>query len=326
MKKPFVSVIIPTKNSGNVLEDCLKSLKRQDYPKNCYEIIIGDDHSKDKTVEIAKKYGTKVVRSDKPPGRQRNDAISKAKGSILGFIDSDCVANRDWISKGVSNFTDENVAIVGGPNFTHPDDPFLAHCSGYVFSSRAGSAAMSARYTSDGGSVREADETGLISCNMFMRKSIFKKMEGFETKFFPNEENELMHRVKAAGHKLLYVPDMVVHHHRRSTMRGFFMQALNYGSSRALLVKEHPRVLKVFHIFPSVFAISLLMGPVLSLIFSQLWLLYFMLVGIYFSLMILLGVCKAVELGDARLVFVMPVMFFMLHFAYGVGFIAGLFK
>jgi glycosyltransferase involved in cell wall biosynthesis len=326
MEKPFVSIIMPTRNSESVLEECLKSLKRQNYPKNRYEIVIADDHSKDRTVEIAKKYGAKVVESSGPPGRQRNDAIGAAKGSILGFIDSDCVAENEWISKGVKNFSAGGVAIVGGPNFTHPKDSFIAHCSGYVFSSRAGSASMCARYTSDGNAVRETDETGLISCNLFMRKSVFEKMKGFETKFFPNEENELMHRVKADGYKLLYVPDMVVYHHRRSTIKGFFMQCLFYGISRAQLIKKHPRVVKIFHLAPSTFVLYLLFGPLTYFLLPQLWLLYLAFFGFYFVFMILLGIYKAVKFHDTRLAVIMPLMFFIMHFAYGAGFIKGLFK
>jgi len=326
MEKTFVSIVIPTRNNEKVLEDCLKSLRKQDYPKNRFEIIIADDHSTDKTAAVAKKYGVKIVKSSGPPGRQRNDAIAAAKGQIIGFIDSDCVAEKSWISKGVSNFTDDNIAIVGGPNFTHPNDPFIAHATGYVFSSRAGSAAMSARYTNRGKAVKETDETGLISCNMFMRKKVVDEMKGFETKFFPNEENELMHRVKVAGYRLLYVPNMTVHHHRRSTLKGFFFQSLFYGISRAQLVKEHPRVLKLLHLVPTAFVLFLLLAPLAAFAFPQYWIFYYLFVGLYFSFMVSLGIYKAFKFKDARLAIIMPLMFFILHFAYGIGFIRGLFK
>jgi len=326
VKKPFVSIIIPVRNSEATLEECLESLKKQDYPKSRYEIVIADDNSKDRTVELAKKHGAKVVESIGPPGRQRNDAIAASKGLILGFIDSDCVATKDWISKGVENFIDSDTAIVGGPNFTHPKDPDIAHYSGYVFSSRAGSATMSARYTNRGMRTRETDETGLISCNMFMKKDIFKKMKGFDTDIFPNEENELMHRVKAMGYKLLYVPGMHVYHHRRPTLKGFFTQALFYGISRAQLIKKHPRVAKIFHLAPSAFVLLLLLTPLLCFSLPGLWPAYIVFVGIYFFLMLSLGVYNAFRFGDARLALMMPAMLFMLHFAYGIGFIWGLFK
>jgi len=60
-----VSIIIPTKNNGDILEKCLASIQNLDYPKDKYEVIIVDGHSTDNTVEIGKKYGCKVVYEDR---------------------------------------------------------------------------------------------------------------------------------------------------------------------------------------------------------------------------------------------------------------------
>jgi glycosyltransferase involved in cell wall biosynthesis len=60
-----VSIIIPTKNNVNLLEKCLKSIRYLDFPKDEYEVIIVDGYSTDGTVEIAKKYGCKVIFEDK---------------------------------------------------------------------------------------------------------------------------------------------------------------------------------------------------------------------------------------------------------------------
>jgi glycosyltransferase involved in cell wall biosynthesis len=51
---PLVSVIVPTYRSSATLEDCLVSIRKQDYP--AIELIVVDNHSADATVEIAKKY------------------------------------------------------------------------------------------------------------------------------------------------------------------------------------------------------------------------------------------------------------------------------
>ena len=56
-----VSIIIPTKNNGDILEKCLASIENLDYPKDGEEIIIVDGHSTDGTVEIAKKYEIKTI-------------------------------------------------------------------------------------------------------------------------------------------------------------------------------------------------------------------------------------------------------------------------
>jgi len=58
-----VSIIIPTKNNGDILDKCLASIQNLDYPKDKYEVIIVDGYFIDNTVEIAKKC--KVVYEDR---------------------------------------------------------------------------------------------------------------------------------------------------------------------------------------------------------------------------------------------------------------------
>jgi len=63
---------------------------------------------------------------------KRNLGIRKAKGGILAFIDSDAYPARDWLSKALPLFTDESVAVVGGPNITKPSDSLLEKQVGSV--------------------------------------------------------------------------------------------------------------------------------------------------------------------------------------------------
>jgi len=81
-----VSIIIPTKNNGDILDKCLASIQNLDYPKDKYEVIIVDGHSTDNTVEIVKKYGCKVVYEDR--GR-----ISYARD--IGVKQIDGIRDRD---------------------------------------------------------------------------------------------------------------------------------------------------------------------------------------------------------------------------------------
>src|ERR1035437_3043882 len=82
MNNPLVSIIIPTRNSSKQLIDCLEGIKRQTY-KNI-EIIVSDGISTDNTVQIAKKYGAKIVINKKilaEPGVRFG--FHNAKGEIL---------------------------------------------------------------------------------------------------------------------------------------------------------------------------------------------------------------------------------------------------
>ena len=100
-QSPLVSIIIPTLNSERVINYCLQSIKKQNY-KN-YEIIIVDNGSKDKTIEIAKKYTKKIFHNSlKSAEASKAFGLTKASGKYIALIDSDNILPTDnWISSMV---------------------------------------------------------------------------------------------------------------------------------------------------------------------------------------------------------------------------------
>lgn len=81
----MISVVVLTKNEEKNLQDCLESIKW------CDEILVIDDNSTDKTIEIAKKYGARVfIRSlNNSFAQQRNFGLKKAWGKWVLFLDAD---------------------------------------------------------------------------------------------------------------------------------------------------------------------------------------------------------------------------------------------
>ncbi|MGC9157213.1 MAG: glycosyltransferase family 2 protein [Candidatus Micrarchaeia archaeon] len=92
--KHFISLIIPTwneeKNIGKVIEGAKAELDKMGYP---YEIIVVDKYSKDKTVEIAKRLGAKVIYDAYGKGSALVKGMKLAKGDILISMDAD-LSNR----------------------------------------------------------------------------------------------------------------------------------------------------------------------------------------------------------------------------------------
>jgi len=91
----FVSIVIPTKNEekniGYVLKDIKKFFEEKKDIK--YEVIIVDAYSKDRTVEIAKKFGAKVIFDEFGKGSALIKGMKRAKGDIIISMDADC-SNR----------------------------------------------------------------------------------------------------------------------------------------------------------------------------------------------------------------------------------------
>ena len=92
-KKELVSIVVPVYNCENYIERCIKSLLEQTY-KNI-EIILINDGSKDRSLDICKKYSNidkRIVIIDKKNegvSKARNTGIKKSNGKFISFVDAD---------------------------------------------------------------------------------------------------------------------------------------------------------------------------------------------------------------------------------------------
>ncbi|HWJ77624.1 MAG TPA: glycosyltransferase family A protein [Niallia sp.] len=89
--QPMISIIIPARNEERTIENLLSSLKNQQYPH--YEVIVVDDESIDKTAEVAKCYGAKVIHQGKKKWKGKSAACwngaKVARGDLFLFLDAD---------------------------------------------------------------------------------------------------------------------------------------------------------------------------------------------------------------------------------------------
>ena len=184
-----VSIVIPTKNNGNIIARCLDSIINPfrksvdgkcfadlDYLKDKVEVIIVDGHSTDDTVEIAKKYGCKIVYEDIGTiGGARDLGVKESSGEFIAFTDADCLVDTNWIKNIIKHFNNEDIAAVGGPNVTPEGDTNFAKCVGTILSflSKPG-----ARYGLNADKVMEIYHNP--TCNVMYRKRALEgtKMKG----------------------------------------------------------------------------------------------------------------------------------------------------
>jgi len=108
-----VSIIIPTYNSEKTLFECLKSVYSQSYP--FYEVIIVDNYSTDGTLDIAKKFGVKIIQAKSNPARARNIGIANSAGKYILFVDSDQILSPSVIEDCVKKCEKEKAGMVRIP-------------------------------------------------------------------------------------------------------------------------------------------------------------------------------------------------------------------
>ncbi len=114
---PAVSVIIPVRNRPAEITACLNSLNRLDYPAEKLEIIVVDDASGDATPEAVIRFPeARLLRMQHHHQASfcRNRAAEAARGDVLAFIDSDCLADPTWLKELVPAFRDTSLGALGG--------------------------------------------------------------------------------------------------------------------------------------------------------------------------------------------------------------------
>ncbi len=108
------TVVIPALNEEEFIGDCLRSIRAQTLPPA--EIIVVDNGSTDRTVEIARKFADLVLIL---PGlslwEMKQRGVEAAKSPIVVTTDADTVAPPEWLEKLLRHFSDPNVVAVGGP-------------------------------------------------------------------------------------------------------------------------------------------------------------------------------------------------------------------
>jgi len=109
-----VSFIIPTLNAQSVLENCLKSIKKQTFPSEEYEIIISDGGSTDDTLKIAKKYQARIIKNTlKTAEAGKSIGVKESKGKYIALIDSDNILpTKNWLQTNIS-ILEKNQNLIG---------------------------------------------------------------------------------------------------------------------------------------------------------------------------------------------------------------------
>jgi cellulose synthase/poly-beta-1,6-N-acetylglucosamine synthase-like glycosyltransferase len=112
---PRITVIVPAYNEEKVIQTTIESLLATDYPDK--EIIVVDDGSTDKTLEIARRYSDKIKVIHKENGGKAsalNQGLLYATGDIVAVVDADTIIGHSSLKHIAKALVDENVVAVAG--------------------------------------------------------------------------------------------------------------------------------------------------------------------------------------------------------------------
>lgn len=315
------SVIIPVQAINDyILETCGKLSQLPD--KN-FEVIIFPDEIEENNVEMEKKLGVRIIPTGKvSPAIKRDMAIEHAMGEFLAFTDDDAYPNKNWLKIAEKYLLDDSVSAVGGPQLTPPGDFFWQKVSGAVFLSPLSGNAIN-RYW-PGKNICEVYDWPTV--NFIIKKSDFEKVGGFDSQYWPGEDTKLcLDLVNQLKKKILYVPELVVYHHRRAGLKKHLKQVGGYGLHRGFFAKEFPETSrKIMYFMPSLLDLFIIIGGIASIFSSAIFKLYLSGLGIYGLAIVISTVVIWTRTKDL-LISAMTIPYIMLtHFWYGLRFMQGL--
>ncbi len=257
----FVSIIIPLVSINNYFLESYPYLIGLDYKD--YEVIVLPNDPVSEDFPGINIISTSMV----SPAVKRDIGAQNAKGELLFFLDDDSYPEKDWLNKAVPYFNDPSVGAIGGPAVTPPSDNFFQKVSGAVFLTRIGGGVPERYYPI--GSVKEIQDWP--SVNLIVRKDVFLKAGGFNSKYWPGEDTKLCLEILKENKKILYSPDVIVWHHRRQGFFKHLKQIGSYGLHRGFFAKRYPETsFKLLYFIPALFVLYFALFIVSLLFFNKL--------------------------------------------------------
>jgi len=314
---PKFSIIIPVVKINDYIHETVRHILNLDLRD--FEILILPD------LETKENFPkTKIIPTGKAgPAEKRNLACKYAQGEILAFLDDDAYPEFHWLTRALENFKNQKIAGLGGPAITPPEDNIFQKTSGACLAS-ALLAGIVDRY-------RPGKRKKLVkdwpSVNFLVRKKIFQKIGGFNSRYWPGEDTKFCLDLSENGNKILYDPALLVYHHRRPTLKGHLKQVAGYGLHRGYFAKKFPKTSrKIIYAFPSLFVFFIIFTIIASIFFprSLLFRLALFISGIYGISLFFAAIQAGVREKNFLLGILIIPYIFLTHLTYGVKFIQGL--
>ncbi len=242
------SIIVATYNRKGEMKELVDSLEAVDFPPKKFELVVVDDGSADGTSDFIKSLDTPFdvqyhYQENQGPGAARNRAMSVARGEYFIFVDSDVILPPDYLSAIDRDVEKQKWDAFGGPDSSHPSFSPLLHAINYSMTSFIGTGGTR-------GSSESVTRFYPRSFNMGIHRSVYEKIGGMND-LRHGQDMDYSARIYRAGFQVGLIPDAVVFHKRRTSIRKFFKQIFNWGVARINLGRQYSELLKPVHLLPA---------------------------------------------------------------------------
>ena len=325
VKRPFVSVVIAVQNEEKFIGQTLDQIVDQTYPADCYEVIVIDGFSTDRTVAIVESYRGKIqnLKIMQNPirlaGSSRNIGFKDARGEYMIIIDGHVyIENNNLLSDMVYIFEQTGCKVLSRPQpLTPPDNDFFQNAVAFARESIVGHGTDSTIYD-----MEFEGEVDAASSGAMYHKSIFEQVGYIDENFDAAEDYEFNYRVSKNNFKSWISPKLAVFYYPRDSLGGLFRQMARYGLGRFRFVGKYPAETISGNLVPPLFFIALLLSIIISLFYAPFKIALVLMLGVYFVALLAGSLITAGRRGMQYFP-LLPVILFTIHLGLAYGFMSG---
>lgn len=327
---PLITVVMPVRNEARFILDTLVKLLSQDYPLDCFEIIVADGMSDDGTrtivMEMAHQY-PQIRLLDNPArlsSAGRNVGFRNGRGDYFLVVDGHCYIPTDKLLRNVADcFEKSGADCLGRPQTLDPP--------GLTDFQKAVALARASRLGHGGDSLIYGDFEGFaspVSNGAAYTRRVFDTIGYLDENFDAAEDVEFNYRVEQAGLVAYSSHKLTVRYYPRESIRSLFRQMKRYGIGRRRFVGKHPKALTLNQLVPTLFTAGLVLFLVLaiySLLTGNGWMVFavFGFPYLVYATMVVIESVRVMVKAGWRYGIMLPAIFLAIHVGLGFGFLSG---
>jgi len=317
------SVLIPVLNEERHIRETVAAMRAQRFDGSV-EFLFMDGRSEDRTKAILEELSSEDprIRVFDNPGRSStaglNVGLRNARGDYIVRMDAHTFYPDDYIARGVERLRRGDVVWVAGPQVPYGVGTWSRRVALALGSwlGTGGSARWGGGENGDGPRERELD-TGVFAG--LWRRATVEEHGGWDEGWPINQDSELAARVLRSGGRIVSIPELAARYVPRDSLRGLTRQYWRYGNYRAKTAARHPESLDARHLFAPALALAALgavVAPEPARTAARAGL-----VG--YGVAVAAATARTLPKGRASDAAALPVVFAVMHGAWGFGFLAG---
>jgi len=321
---PKISIVFALRNEEKIIAETIQNIQNLDYPQDKIEIICAEGCSEDKTLDILREMKDKdsriqILKNSKQIAASGwNIGIQASNSNFVLIMSGHAQLSKNYLKSGIEKLiSDENIGGVSGPT-----KPVGKNAFGDLLASAYQSpfGVGNARYFLS----KKEEEAETIVFGIY-RKSVLVECGLFSEEIVRGQDWELNYRIRKHGYTLFLLPHIKSKYVVRGSFLAVWKRHFSAGKWKMTILKNHPKSILWRHFIPLAFAIIIIIGLIGALFYPR-WMIGIVGGGIVY---LVVSILFLAQLRKKRLLYeyvLMIVLFWIIQFSYGLGFLVGIIK